>query len=78
MFEDFIYIGETNENFVNGKVYALAKMVFHLGSSIQTDYSTPISPDSIVFVEDGLLTCCSNQFISITEFRNKKLDDLEI
>ena len=73
MFEDFIYIGETNDNFVNGKVYSLAKMVFH-----QTDYSAPISPDSIVFVEDGLLTCCSNQFISIIEYRNKKIDDLEI
>ena len=70
MFEDFIYIGETNENFTNGKVYSLAKMVFH-----ETDNS---ALDSIVFIENGILTCCSNQFISISELRNNKLDDLEI
>jgi len=70
MFEDFIYIGETNDNFVNGKVYSLSKMVFH-----ETDNS---ALDSIVFIENGILTCCSNKFISISELRNNKLDDLEI
>lgn len=70
MFKDLVYIGETNGALIYGQIYSVAIDII---DDIDDD-----SPNSIILTSQGITFANTKLFLSLNEFRERRLDDLDI